>query len=131
MKTKRLMIASSATLAVAGGAASFAPAELAGILGIPAAQPVPVIFQLLGALYLAFAITNWTAKDNAIGGIYSRPLSLGNFLHFAVGALALAKQQATGERSILLLAVLFVYMVFSLLFGWLLFRQGAAIKAAA
>lgn len=131
MNTKILMIASSATLAVAGAALSFAPAELAGILGIASAQPLPVIFQLLGALYFAFAITNWTAKDNAIGGIYSRPLSLGNFLHFAVGALALAKYQASGERSILLVAVLFVYLVFSVLFGWLLFRQVAAPKPAA
>jgi hypothetical protein len=97
VNTKVLMVASSLALGLAGLAASFAPSELLRALGSPVAEPLPVLIQLLGSLYLAFAITNWTAKDNMIGGIYSRPLSLGNCVHFVVGSLALAKQQFSRE----------------------------------
>ena len=34
---------------------------------------------------------NWMAKTVLIGGIYARPLAIGNFTHFLVGALALLK----------------------------------------
>jgi hypothetical protein len=129
MNPKALMIASAVFLAVAGIAASIAPAELLDALHAPPRDPLPVVVQLLGALYLAFAITNWTAKDNAIGGIYSRPLSLGNFLHFAVGSLALAKQQFPSRLSFPLSAVLIVYVIFALLFGWLLFSPRVAPRA--
>ena len=92
MNTKILMVTSSFALGLAGLAASFAPSELLKTLGSPVAEPLPVLIQLLGGMYVAFAITNWTAKDNMIGGIYSRPLSLGNCVHFVMGSLALAKQ---------------------------------------
>jgi hypothetical protein len=32
---------------------------------------------------------NWMARANRIGGIYSRPVAMGNFLHFTMGALVL------------------------------------------
>jgi len=81
------MTASSLTLGAIGLATSFAPVELLGALKISSTGPLPVIIQLLGALYLGFALTNWTAKDSLIGGIYARPLSIGNCLHFVAGAL--------------------------------------------
>ena len=31
------------------------------------------------------------AKESLIGGIYNRPIAIGNFMHFAVGAMALIK----------------------------------------
>jgi hypothetical protein len=58
MNTKVLMVASSLALGLAGMAASFAPSELLRALGSPAADPLPVLIQLLGGLYVAFAITN-------------------------------------------------------------------------
>src|ERR1043165_4481131 len=119
MNTKILMVASSLALGLAGMVASFAPSELLRALGSPAAAPLPVLIQLLGGLYVAFAITNWTAKDNAIGGIYSRPLSLGNCVHFVTGALALAKQQYSQGVSLPLAAVLVAYTAFAVCFLWL------------
>lgn len=131
MNTRILMITCSVALALAGLAASFAPSELLRALGSPDGEPLPVLIQLLGAMYIAFAITNWTAKDNVIGGIYSRPLSLGNCVHFIMGALALAKQQFSHGVSMPLIAVLLAYTIFAICFAWLVFGYGAACQVAA
>ena len=125
------MKTSSLVLGLAGLAASFAPSELLAALRSPVAEPLPVLIQLLGSMYFAFAITNWTAKDNMIGGIYSRPLSLGNLTHFVVGTLALAKQQFSKDISVPLLAVLIVYTILAICFAWLVFGYGTACKVAA
>jgi hypothetical protein len=125
------MVTSSIALGLAGIAASFAPSELLRALGSPAAEPLPVLIQLLGGMYFAFAIMNWTAKDNIIGGIYSRPLSLGNCVHFVVSSLALAKQQFSHSLSMPLIAALLVYTIFAICFAWLVFGYGAACKVAA
>ena len=131
MNTRLLLVASSAVLGAAGLAALFAPAELLNALRAAPTEPLPVLIQLLGALYLAFAMANWTAKDSLIGGIYARPLSLGNLLHFVVGTLALLKHQlATGFQGSLT-AVLVIYAIFAVGFSSLVFGRGAACKVGA
>jgi hypothetical protein len=67
---------------------------------------LPVLIQLLGGLYVAFAITNWTAKDNIVGGTYARPVSLCNCVHLLTGSLAPAKQQFSRGVSLPLMVVL-------------------------
>jgi hypothetical protein len=91
LNTRILMTLTSLSLAIAGAACLFAPAELAEALGWSGGPSLAVVLQLMGALYLAFGMANWSAKGAMIGGIYARPLSLGNLLHFMVGALALLK----------------------------------------
>ena len=130
MNTRALMVASSTVLGAAGLAASFAPAELLAALSAPTAEPLPVLIQLLGALYMAFAITNWTAQGHIIGGIYSRPLALGNFMHFMVGALALLKHVTSKGFAAPLVIALVAYSVLALCFGYLVFGGGGAGKAA-
>jgi hypothetical protein len=130
LNTRILITASSLVLGIAGLAASFAPTELLRLLGSPAAEPLPVLIQLLGGTYVAFALANWTAKDSLIGGIYARPLSLGNCVHFVCGALALAKQQFSQGVNMPLLACLLVYAIFAVSFGLLVFGYGTAGKAA-
>ena len=130
MNTKILMVTSSVALGFAGVVASFAPTEMLRALGSPAATPVPVLVQLLGGAYVAFAIGNWTAKDSTVGGIYSRPLSLGNSVLFLTGSLALAKQQFSQGLSLPLVVVLIVYSIFAVCFLWLVFGRGAACKVA-
>ncbi len=128
MNTKLLMAGSSLTLALAGLATSFAPVEILTSLKISSTGPLPVIIQLLGALYLGFALMNWMAKDSLIGGIYARPLSIGNCLHFTVGALALFKHQlATGFHGPLTVALV-VYAIFALAFVYLVFGRGVACR---
>jgi len=129
MNSKALLTASSGVLGAAGLAATFAPVELLAASHLPAAQPLPVLIQLLGALYLGFAMANWTAKGSLIGGIYARPLSLANSVHFTVGALALAKAASAGGAPWPLLTATAVYAVFAALFGYLVFGRGAACVA--
>lgn len=132
MNTKLLLAASSVVLGLAGLGALFAPGELLAAFGAPAAQPLPVVIQLMGALYVSFALANWTAKDSLIGGIYARPVSFGNFVHFGLGALTLAKNQFTNGGHALLLAALLVYAVFAGAFGWLVFvHPGRTVKPEA
>lgn len=130
MNAKLLMMTSSAILAVGGLTALFAPHELAAALGAPiAGSGVPI--QLLGSAYFASAIANWTGKDKPIGGIYSRPLSLGNFVHFMIGTLVLLNRVLAGEISAALVAAGAVYAVLAIGFGRLAFGGSAAVKAGA
>jgi len=126
--TKLLMIASAVVLGLAGLAASFAPAELLRAWGSPATEQTVLLVQLLGALYFSFALLNWTARGAMIGGIYARPVSMGNFLHFAIGALALAKQELSHDLGLPVVVALGVYAVFAVLFGALVFGRGPASK---
>jgi hypothetical protein len=139
MNTRVLMIASALAMGAAGLAATFAPAELLVALNVAPVGPLPVLIQLLGALYVGFALANWTAKANVIGGIYSRPLSLANCVHFVAGALALLKYTyaaAIGSTVANALAtpmtvVLAIYLGFAACFTYLVFGMGAACKVAA
>lgn len=81
-----------------------------------------LLVQTAGALYLGFAILNWMAKNVMIGGIYARPVALGNLFHFVVGSLAGWKAIASGAvASKVLLAACCVYTVFAVCFGFVLF----------
>jgi hypothetical protein len=78
----------------------------------------------MGALYLGFAILNWMARSVMIGGIYARPIALGNFLHFAVLTTAAWKGIAAGAvASRVLLAACCAYTVFAVWFGLVLFTH--------
>ncbi|MDD2791669.1 MAG: hypothetical protein PHD73_00715 [Sediminibacterium sp.] len=121
MKSKYLMVASSSVAGFLGIATSFFPKEIVyGIGLIP--KELPVLFvQITGALYFGFAILNWMAKDILIGGIYARPLCIGNFLHFLMGALALVKSAVKNPGSEYIWIAAFLYSLFALLFGRTLF----------
>ena len=121
MKTRTLMMASSLFLGVAGLSALFAPEELLKLVSLPQTTPLPVLIQLMGALYLSFALMNWTAKESIIGGIYLRPISIANFLHFIMGALTLIKYQLSNVVNGFLWGALIFYIVFSIIFTWLVF----------
>ncbi len=119
MNTKILMISSSIFLGALGITFSFIPDEIISSLSESSNQISILSLQLLGALYLGFAMLNWMAKESLIGGIYNRPIAVGNFMHFAIGALALIKIiikiQIHPEIIISLTAI---YSVFAILFGY-------------
>ena len=117
------MAASAVLQAVLGLAATFAPDELLRHFGYPAGGVLPLLIQLLGALYLGFAIINWMAKDSLIGGIYNRPVALGNLLHFTAAALALAKGAARGAATAEVIALAVIYAVFAVLFAVVMFTS--------
>lgn len=120
MTTKILMTASAVLLFALGVLLSFLPQETLSYFG---GEPLPVLVLLVqatGALYLGFGILNWTAGV-LLGGIYSRPVAMGNFLHFAVVSAALLKALMNGQRSAVVLASAGVYLLFAGWFGYVLF----------
>ena len=126
------MTTSSLVLGLAGILALFAPENLLAMPGMPAAKPLSVLIQLMGALYFSMAMMNWTAKDSVIGGIYARPVSIANFAHFFIGALLFIRYQLSNEFNLLIVLVLMVYVVFATLFYWLVFRAtGIVVNTSA
>ena len=70
-----------------------------------------VIAQLAGVLYLGFAALNWMARGNIIGGIYSRPVTIGNVLHFVSGTAVILKalsRERPRPATFWILAVIYV-----------------------
>lgn len=67
MNTKYLMVASSVVLGLAGLAASFAPVEILNSLNVATTEPLPVLIQLLGALYLGFALLKYQFTHDVDG----------------------------------------------------------------
>jgi hypothetical protein len=128
LKTRWILGASALLMGVAGLAGSFAPQEILGSLGIAATGALPVMVQVMAALYLGFAMTNWMAKDSLIGGIYNRPLAVGNLLHSACAAMALAKAASNHAPALIIVATV-IYAVLAIAFGWIVF--GRPVKVAA
>lgn len=123
MNTKILMTTSSLVLGLAGIYTLFAPDVLFAMLGTPRTNSSSVLIQLMGALYFSMALMNWTAKDSTIGGIYARPVSVGNFAHFFTGTLLLIRYQLSNEFNLSMLLLLVLYTIFASLFYWLVFRH--------
>lgn len=117
------MTSSSLILGFAGMFALFAPDILLVMLGGTITKPLSILIQLMGALYFSFALMNWTAKDSIIGGVYARPVSIGNFGHFFTGTLLLGKYQLSNEFNLPIFVALVLYAIFAPLFYWLVFRH--------
>lgn len=123
MNTRLLMIASALFTGLLGLSLTFFPEELLSLYGIAVVAPLPKIIQLLGAAYLGYAMMNWMAKGQLFGGIYGRPMAMGNMLHYFAGAAALLKNYQPLQHNGLYLAVMGLYVLFAILFGYLLFTS--------
>ena len=117
------MISSSIVMGLTGVTASFFPKEILDSIGLTANELSVLFVQITGALYLGFAVMNWMAKTVLIGGIYSRPLCMGNFLHFTVAALALIKAATNNSNLKYVWVATIVYAIFAVLFGIILFTN--------
>ncbi len=127
MSTKILMASSALVMAALGVVATFLPQEIIASLG-GNGRTLPLLVQVLGATYLGFASLNWMAKESLIGGIYSRPVSMGNFLHFAIAGIALVKAVAAGERAVAVLVCTAIYVIFAVAFGAVVFGRAKVAK---
>lgn len=123
MNTRWLMVASAAWMGILGAGVSFFPQEILAAVSIPVTATAVLLLQVTGALYLGFAVLNWMARGNLIGGIYSRPVALGNFLHFGIVALTLIKAILNGQREPALIAVAAIYLLLGFSFGTILFSS--------
>ena len=112
---------------VSGIAFSFFPQEFLQIFNQPGSPLILLILQLLGALYLGFGMLNWMAKGALLGGIYHRPIALGNFMHFLVGGLAKVKT-APGLELPQIWGLTVIYGASAIAFGLVVFTNPAAVK---
>ena len=121
MKTKLLMTSSALFCGIIGILLLFLPNEIAEYLNVEPTIISILFLKILSALYLGFGILNWTVKGSLIGGIYNRPIALGNLLHFVVGSIELVKVISniqTHREIIIFLTAL--YIIFGVLFAYVL-----------
>lgn len=123
MNTKFIMTGSALIMGIFGATLIFLPDDLAGYVGISSGGFPPIILQILGSLYFAFAMLNWMGKANLIGGIYSRPVAVANFTHFFVGGLALLKIAFVSSNNLFIWIAAIIYAVFAILFALVLFTH--------
>ena len=115
MKTKWLLSSSAVLMGLLGVTGTFIPEEISVILGIDPSPITLILLQIIGGLYLGFAMLNWFTRSALIGGIYNKPVVLGNLIHFIVVLFAVIRQLA--EQFHVIFAILtLVYLVFSVWF---------------
>jgi hypothetical protein len=130
LTTRSLMSASALTMGVLGLVATFAPDYVLRGLGAVESPALLVMMQLIGALYLGFAVLNWMARGNLIGGIYSRPVAVGNLMHFLVAGLAVIRALVDSPGLLALWPLALLYAGFAAAFGTILFRHPIRAPAA-
>lgn len=120
------MMASALYMGLLGLGAAMLPEVLLGHFGYPAEGLGRVLLKLVGGLYLGFAVLNWMARGNLIGGIYSRPVALGNFAHFLGAAIVLLQQAPTAAPTLEYASVGALSAVFAVAFGYITFAAGGS-----
>ena len=119
MNTKIVMTSSALFYAIIGIILSFLPNEIADYLNVEYNIITILFLNIMSALYLGFGILNWMAKGTLIGGIYNRPIAIGNLMHFGVGAIALVKISSNVQiHSEIIISLSAVYVIFALLFAY-------------
>lgn len=118
MKPIHIIAPCAVGLGLMGLALTFAPLEMAAWFGWQVDQELPL--SLLGGALFGLALLNWMGRNAVYGGIYGRPILLGNVVHAFVGAMALVRVLDTTTPWPLLGLTAF-YVVYSLGYGWMLF----------
>jgi len=120
MNTKIVMTTSAFFMGVIGVLLSFLPNEIANYLSIEPNSITILFFMLLSSLYLGFGMLNWMAKGTLIGGVYNRPIAIGNLMHFGVGAIALVKVISNIQSQLeIVISLAAVYVIFAMLFAYI------------
>ena len=120
MKTKIILTSSAIFVVLIGLELSFFPNEILDHLTTENSQTITIIIQLLGALYLGFGMMNWMVKESIIGGIYNKPIVIGNLMHFGVGALTLVKVAfGVQQNADIIITFTLLYAVFAIAFGYI------------
>jgi hypothetical protein len=98
MNSKLILSSTAILLGALGVCLTFAPDGVISLFGITDTPIIRIMFQLLGAVYYAFALLNWMAKGALIGGIYNRPIAMANLAHFLIAGLALTKAVISNQQ---------------------------------
>lgn len=122
MNTRFVMTLSALVMGLTGMILIFMPQKVSELMRMCDTNAMnSLVFQLLGAIYFGFAMTNWTARGNLIGGIYGRPIAIGNLSHFTVASLALVKISFRSISIVWLPAL--VYTILAIAFGIIFFTH--------
>jgi hypothetical protein len=108
-------------MGITGIILTFFPKEIAGFFKMTDTNTI--LLQVLGGLYFSFAMLNWAARANLTGGIYSRPVTIGNFSHFVIVGLALLKYGTANTTNIYVWIGVILYLIFAILFGIVFFTS--------
>lgn len=122
ISTKTLLVASTIFNGMVGLLTSFLPQELLQRNGLSPSPINILLVQLLSAFYLGIAMINYLSKDAIIGGIYNRPILMGNIAYHGITSVILVKyilSQDTFSTTFITLTV--VYCALSLGFLKLFF----------
>ena len=123
LNSKYVMIVSAFYLGITGILLLFLPQEFLTAIQLNNTIEFEIVLQILGSVYLGFAILNWNSRFKIIGGIYSRPLVLANFTHSFIVAITLLKNYSHFQNSIVYLTLTAIYFLSSVLFGKLMFTH--------
>jgi len=115
MKTKWLLSSSAVLMGLFGLALTFLPGEASNLLGTDSSPVTLLLLQIVGGTYLGFAILNWFIRSARIGGIYNRPVVLGNLMHCIVVFFALIRQLAE-QFNFIFVGLTFIYFGFAVWF---------------
>jgi hypothetical protein len=121
MHSRVLLTGSAAYLFGSGVVLNFFPQEVAALAGLAGAPSGAVLLQVIAGLYVGMGLTNWMWRGHLLGGIYGRPIGVGNVAHFTVGAFALGRAAFGGQLPPSVWAITGVYVLFALAFAWTVF----------
>ena len=119
----RLILTLSAfILALAGGAAMFAPHEIGHYVSETPSPALSLAIQLAGSGLFGFAFLDWMSRGIRIGGIYGRPVAIANLVFATTAALALGKAAADAPH-VGLISLTAIFGALALAFAWLAFAH--------
>ncbi|GAB5524522.1 MAG: hypothetical protein Roseis2KO_23940 [Roseivirga sp.] len=110
----RLMLSSASFSGILGVAFTFFPQEVLAQFGEASSPMTTLALQILGAFYVGLALMNYTGKKAILGGIYNRPLQMGNTVYCSIAAITLMKYMA-GQSFIIAPAIMVVSLTYILL----------------
>lgn len=102
---KIIMITSGFLNGILGIVLTFMPQEIGGWLGMASQTGAEVlVLQLLGGTLFGFGMINYMGRNAILGGIYGKPIILGNMVFHFIVALELARYMFENDRFGFLLA---------------------------
>ncbi|MEQ9592028.1 MAG: hypothetical protein RLN86_05485 [Cyclobacteriaceae bacterium] len=128
VNTKSLLSLCALYFGIIGSVLLFFPQEISEILSD---YNNLTILEHLGALYYGFAMVNWMSKGIRIGGIYNRPLAIGNFAYFAISSVTIIKFVLSRDADWIVLLLSVVQCSLAIIFGKLIFTSQSANEVTA
>ena len=127
MSTKVLLTGAAVFLGGYGVALLFLPDVLLGLFATDVRGATDIraglFAQQFGTALLGLAAVNWIARASPVGGIYGRPLVVGNVVFFTTNALLLLGQALDAPRTWALWVQAGIALAFAIGFALLLFGK--------